>query len=433
MSQHPAEIQADAELAARTDPCAMVVADSPNGLAIRQALHAAGFTGAIHQEPDLLMALGLVTQLRPLLVIATIESFNGQVRSSGAALRRIVPGATLLLTGSSAAEETADALNAGFDHYLAQPLNVAALRSTFKHEDPLPTPEPVPAPKPQRRCGPLGDVDLVDQVIDDYEQLSQLAMRLLSAQSGIEAIAFAPASEQVPPEHTRAVVGKDDQQFGFLYAPLADAKKLGSWADWLGHWMALGRHIEGLWNLALRDELTGLWNRRYFNRFLTNILNRAVRRRFRVTLLVFDIDNFKTYNDRYGHQAGDEILRETAKLLQSVVRDHDVVARIGGDEFAVIFWDAEGPRQPDSEHPNTVRKAADRFQRAICAHKFPKLLEEAPGTLTISAGLAGFPWDGRDPEDLLARADEMAMHSKQQGKNVVTYGPGAMQACTLID
>ena len=82
---------------------------------------------------------------------------------------------------------------------------------------------------------------------------------------------------------------------------------------------------------------------------------------------------------------------------------------------------------------HTVRKAADRFQRAICAHKFPKLLEEAPGTLTISAGLAGFPWDGRDPEDLLARADEMAMHSKRQGKNVVTYGPGAMQACTLFD
>src|SRR4029079_13318259 len=128
---------------------------------------------------------------------------------------------------------------------------------------------------------------------------------------------------------------------------------------------------------------------RYFHRFLATILERAARERFRLTLLLFDIDNFKGYNDRYGHAAGDEILRETARLMQSVVRKGDVVARIGGDEFAVIFWDAEEPRQPTSQPPQSVLGAAQRFQRAICEHRFPKLLDQAPGTLTISGGLAG--------------------------------------------
>jgi diguanylate cyclase (GGDEF)-like protein len=180
-----------------------------------------------------------------------------------------------------------------------------------------------------------------------------------------------------------------------------------------------------LWDMALRDELTGAWNRRYFNGFLDSVLRRAVDQRSQVTLLVFDIDNFKHYNDRYGHPAGDEILREAARLMQSVVRTHDVVARIGGDEFAVIFWDPKGPRTPNSQHPHDVRKAAERFQRAIAQHRFPKLGSQAPGALTISGGLASFPWDGRTAAELIDRADAMAMQAKSQGKNAIQFGPGA--------
>ena len=65
-----------------------------------------------------------------------------------------------------------------------------------------------------------------------------------------------------------------------------------------------------------------------------------------VTLFLFDIDDFKKYNDQYGHGVGDEILRQTAKLMKKCVREHDIVARISGDEFAVVFWEKEGPRQP---------------------------------------------------------------------------------------
>ena len=97
--------------------------------------------------------------------------------------------------------------------------------------------------------------------------------------------------------------------------------------------------------LAITDDLTGIYNGRYFRHFLARIIEKARTLRFPVTLLLFDIDNFKSYNDRYGHGVGDEILRQTAALMRRCCRPHDLVARISGDEFAVVFWEKEGPRQ----------------------------------------------------------------------------------------
>ena len=102
-----------------------------------------------------------------------------------------------------------------------------------------------------------------------------------------------------------------------------------------------------LQKLAITDELSvGSYNSRYFKHFLTSILDRARAMHFPVTLLLFDIDDFKRYNDQFGHPAGDEILKQAAALMKRCTRQHDLVARIGGDEFAVVFWDKEGPRQP---------------------------------------------------------------------------------------
>jgi len=141
--------------------------------------------------------------------------------------------------------------------------------------------------------------------------------------------------------------------------------------------------------------------------------------------MLFDVDNFKQYNDRHGHAAGDEILAETVRLMDSVIRPHDRVCRIGGDEFAVIFFEPTGPRDPGSKPPADVFALAERFQKQICQHHFPKLGREAPGTLTISGGLATFPWDAMTATDLIEHADQLAMRSKQLGKNALTLGPGA--------
>ena len=178
----------------------------------------------------------------------------------------------------------------------------------------------------------------------------------------------------------------------------------------------------------MTDPLTGAWNRRYFDRFLRVAMENARSNRRHVTVLLFDIDDFKRYNDEFGHDAGDEILVETVKLMRSVIRPSDRVCRIGGDEFAVIFHDPEGPRTEGSSNAVSVVELANRFRRQVHEHKFPKLGMHARGTLTISGGMASFPWDGATPAELLTRADMLARDSKRAGKNVITFGAGAHKA-----
>jgi len=178
------------------------------------------------------------------------------------------------------------------------------------------------------------------------------------------------------------------------------------------------RRTESLHQLAITDHLTGAYNRRYFYFVTDQILLRTRQRRPHVTLLLFDIDNFKRYNDTYGHAAGDEILRQTTQLMKRVTREHDVVARIGGDEFAVLFWDAE-PRRPDSRPPETAFALADRFRRIVHNHAFPSLGPDAQGVLTISGGLATFPTDGRTCRELLRRADRALKEAKLSGKDSI--------------
>lgn len=219
-----------------------------------------------------------------------------------------------------------------------------------------------------------------------------------------------------------------DQTLGWLIGPEREAPEVRRGAAWLARWLALGEQHAQLRVAAFTDPLTGAWNRRYLDRFLNAAIGRARAKRHDVTLLLFDIDNFKHYNDRYGHPAGDEILVETVKLLNSVIRPTDRVARIGGDEFAVVFDDPTGPRDPASRHPASIYQIAQRFQRQIVEHRFPKLGEQARGSLTISGGLATFPWDAQDARSLIERADALILQSKGQGKNVICIGAGAKRA-----
>ena len=210
----------------------------------------------------------------------------------------------------------------------------------------------------------------------------------------------------------------------YLVGPLEAARTLDSAASWLGSVLGLRERQSQLKRAAFTDSLTGAWNRRSFERFLAATLDRARDLRRDASLLLFDIDNFKRFNDLYGHPAGDDILRETVRLLNSVIRPSDRVCRIGGDEFAVIFDDPQGPRDPRSRHPASIFEAARRFQRQIESARFPKLGAHAPGRLTISGGLATFPWDASDLTGLIARADALVLESKRLGKDAICIGPG---------
>lgn len=192
------------------------------------------------------------------------------------------------------------------------------------------------------------------------------------------------------------------------------------------------RRIRELEILATQDDLTGLKNRRYLNHFLIQILSLARQYQFRVTLLMFDIDNFKHYNDQFGHGIGDNVLQQAGTMIRQCCRAHDVVARIGGDEFAVVFWDlpkkqalprkhhkTDERRKAEGKHPRQPAFMAERFRRQISTARLPFLGPRGQGKLTISGGLATFPEDGKTAEELMARADEALLEAKQKGKNKI--------------
>lgn len=192
---------------------------------------------------------------------------------------------------------------------------------------------------------------------------------------------------------------------------------------------ALETKIKQLERLATEDDLTGLKNRRYIWEFSRQIIERAALENKRVTLLAFDIDNFKRYNDLYGHSVGDEVLKQAAVLMQRCCRSHDVVGRIGGDEFAVIFWDdpqaspADAPeerRSPRADHPKEAIFIAKRFVRELENSELTPLAglgPEGKGVLTISGGLASFPRDGSTIQELFQQADKALLEAKRSGKN----------------
>jgi diguanylate cyclase (GGDEF)-like protein len=162
-------------------------------------------------------------------------------------------------------------------------------------------------------------------------------------------------------------------------------------------------------DIANRDPLTGVGNRRDFDATLHSEL--AARTRPRggrreadespLAPLIFDLDDFKGINDRYGHQVGDAVLREAASRAQSMLRSTDTLARIGGDEFAVIAPGAQG---------ENARRMAESIRTAVGAHD-----PQAPGPASsTSIGWAVFPEDGEDFETLMQQADQRMMRRKRQ-------------------
>ena len=204
----------------------------------------------------------------------------------------------------------------------------------------------------------------------------------------------------------------------------SDADKLRHYAGLVANLVTAAMRNRRWRELAVTDELSGLPNRRYLLQFLDQILARAADERFCVTLLIFDIDDFKTYNDTCGHEAGDEIIRLAARLFRRHCREHDVVTRWGGDEFAVVFWDAEEPRRAESKHPDDAFEVLQRFTRDLGAAE-PSALKRCPvAKLTISGGLATYPWDATSRDGLIQGADQALLQAKRAGKNrIFTVGP----------
>ncbi len=166
--------------------------------------------------------------------------------------------------------------------------------------------------------------------------------------------------------------------------------------------------------LALQDELTGLANRRSLEQMLVSEVDRAQRHARPLSILMIDIDRFKAVNDSHGHRAGDEVLRELARLLADKLRSIDRAARYGGEEFFVLM-----PDTPVDE----ARRVAERIRGSIEAHTFvvdPEDDEPPIGLrLTVSAGVAGLPENAETLAGLVEGADRALYEAKRQGRNRV--------------
>lgn len=282
--------------------------------------------------------------------------------------------------------------------------------------------------------GGNGDSPLVNAVLRGQDVIGP-ALGLIRERLGGIDLVFVPSDAATPANLDgvmSAPVQFEGTELGMLHTPegSTDRSALFDQGRWLAGWLRLADQTAQLRQAVFTDPLTGAFNRRYFDRFLAGALEMARLKRNHVTVLSFDIDNFKRYNDDYGHEAGDEVLREVVSLLNSVIRPSDRVCRIGGDEFVVVFNEPDGPRQEGSRHPTSVFELAQRFQKQIAEHRFPKLGKDAKGSLAISGGLATFPWDGMNAEDLLRKADLLALESKRAGKNAITLGQGAQSHAT---
>jgi two-component system, cell cycle response regulator len=207
-------------------------------------------------------------------------------------------------------------------------------------------------------------------------------------------------------EHGAHDVLREDAPPGEIVARVGAARRAGEMQEQL-----LSREHD-LEAMAYYDELTGVANRRFAVRQLHALVSRARRHDHELSVVLLDADRFKSLNDRHGHGAGDDVLRGLADRLRSRVREEDVVARFGGEEFLVIL--------PDTGASGAATAAED-LREAVAAQPFPVGRIALP--LTVSVGWA--TWRGEPLERLIARADRGLYAAKEAGRDRVRPGDGA--------
>jgi diguanylate cyclase (GGDEF)-like protein len=170
-------------------------------------------------------------------------------------------------------------------------------------------------------------------------------------------------------------------------------------------------HFQDIKELSVTDELTSVYNRRYFQERLQQQQQLSERYLHPYSLVFLDIDHFKQFNDTHGHAAGDHVLMDLGALLKRWARNSDVVVRYGGDEFVVLL--------PHTDREGAVL-AAERLRASVESHLFPKRRR-----VTVSVGVSSFPLDGKAQTDLVRMADQALYLAKKAGRNCIQSCPSA--------
>ena len=169
------------------------------------------------------------------------------------------------------------------------------------------------------------------------------------------------------------------------------------------------RDFDQQYKLATTDGLTELYNHRYFQEQLANFVSHAKRYKLPLSLIIIDIDFFKKFNDTYGHQSGDAVLKQVAFILKRNVRMSDIVCRYGGEEMSIIL-------------PSTTYNEAVNIANKLCtlvSEKKCKLSGGRESNVTISLGVSTFGDDGITPSELIESADKRLYNAKENGRNRV--------------
>ena len=165
-------------------------------------------------------------------------------------------------------------------------------------------------------------------------------------------------------------------------------------------------------HMASTDGLTGLYNHRQFKKMLKEEISRSKRYGKPLSLIMLDVDDFKKFNDTYGHPAGDKVLTIVAGILRDLSRESDLAFRYGGEEFVVVL--------PETAIDEAL-VAAERIRRVIETDSVPDLNGAVKSGVTVSAGVASCPRDGDSAEDLLKTVDDLLFQAKEQGKNKIHH------------
>jgi diguanylate cyclase (GGDEF)-like protein len=194
-----------------------------------------------------------------------------------------------------------------------------------------------------------------------------------------------------------------------------ETQSLESVADIFSSAIQNANYVHRVKQLAYLDGLTGIFNRRYFETRITEEIERARRFGTELSLVMVDVDKFKSLNDSYGHLLGDEVLRQVSSLLSRQVRKIDVVCRYGGEEFVILL--------PQTA-PEQAFHVAEKLRRALEEWHFPGV----PTALTISGGVAVYPVHG-DTRDALVKAADAALYAaKGAGRNRILSARSAQPA-----
>jgi len=219
----------------------------------------------------------------------------------------------------------------------------------------------------------------------------------------------------VPDDYSVFVLRAKEKKLGVLLYKGLEPRDREKFAI-LAHQFALAlrrlKLLKDIETLAITDGLTGVYTRRYFLERFEEEVKRSQSRKTELSFLMVDADHFKSINDQHGHLTGDAVLREIARIIQENVREIDIVGRFGGEEFCVVL--------PDTDQSGAL-VVAERIRKS--AEKCLIKAYDSTVRVTLSIGVALFPSDGKQLEELMDKADWALYRAKSQGRNcVVAFG-----------